>query len=583
MLLGGRYKLLSTPLSTGSFGSVFVADDERMPRRVAVKILHPQHAESPTVRARFRRELEAACRVSHENVVAVFDIGEDPNLGLYYVMELVRGTALKDYLNGEPLPWTFVHRVATQLTRALHAIHAAGIVHRDLKPQNIMLVERSSLDELVKVLDFGIASLKSPEDDKRDVELTGARMVLGTPPYMSPEQTYMRADRERLGVDIDARSDIYSLGVILYEMAAGRRPFSGDAHDIVVAHRLTKPMPLDRMVGVNVPREFADLVMRCLAKDPKERPQSAKDLLASLKDCELKPVRAWSEALAAASPSSDPHDQPTLGEVLALPVEALPSDTQPRLERPDGAAIEMGPRLTPARSLWAWAPLAVLLVGAISALVAFVAADPSDAASNTRVAAVGEPVGRERATAPTEAAADMLPTDAGPTSASALEAADASDQGGAREPAATAPAPTEAAATHGAPSPDAAALERATPVAALAPGVGDRADAADPHVPGAPPADAAAATAQTVALTVTTQPPGAEVVVDGKVEGITPVNLTFGTKDKRQLELVLKKERYEDRPIVLPVGPELDGRHLVVNETLVRKKATGVRDPFKDL
>src|SRR5690606_28716070 len=145
MLLGGRYKLLSAPLSTGSFGSVFVADDQRMPRRVAVKILHPQHAENPTVRARFRRELEAACRVSHENVVAVFDIGEDPNLGLYDVMELVRGASLKDYLDGDPLPWAFVCRVASQLSRALHAIRAAGIGHRDLKPQNIMMVERSSL------------------------------------------------------------------------------------------------------------------------------------------------------------------------------------------------------------------------------------------------------------------------------------------------------------------------------------------------------------------------------------------------------------------------------------------------------
>jgi len=564
MLLGGRYKLLSAPLSTGSFGSVFVADDERMPRRVAVKILHPQHAESPTVRARFRRELEAACRVSHENVVAVFDIGEDPNLGLYYVMELVRGTALKDYLNGEPLPWMFVHRVATQLTRALHAIHAAGIVHRDLKPQNIMLVERSSLDELVKVLDFGIASLKSPEDDKRDVELTGARMVLGTPPYMSPEQTYMRSDRERLGVDVDARSDIYSLGVILYEMAAGRRPFSGDAHDIVVAHRLTKPMPLDRMVGVNVPREFADLVMRCLSKDPKERPQSARDLLTALKDCELKPIRAWSEAPVAQAPS-DLHDMPTMGEVLALPVEALPADTQPRLQQGQAhreeRAAEPAPR---ARTPWAWAPLLALVVGAIAALSAFLATDPAGAggvpteALGTRVAGVD----RTSAPAAPPPLARTGATEAGPD-ADAGPGADA------------APA---AALTHGAtPSPTPAGAEGG----ALTAG-GSEPDAAS-QAPSAVQTDSAPPTVKTVAITVTTQPPGAEVVVGDKVEGVTPVNLVFGTDDKRQLELVLRKERHEDRAVVLPIGPELQGRHLVVNETLVRKKMPGVRDPFKDL
>lgn len=225
------------------------------------------------------------------------------------------------------------------------------------------------------------------------------------------------------------------------------------------------------------------------------------------------------------------------------------------------------------------------MVGAVAALVAFVAADPSDAASNPREAAVAERLGRERGTAPSEAAVDVPPSDAGPTSASVLEATDASDQGGAGESATAvgATARTEAAVTHGAAPPDAAALEPATPVAGLVPGVDDRADAADPPGPDAVTADVAAPTSQTVALTVTTQPPGAEVVVDGKVEGITPVNLTFSTRDRHQLELVLKKERFEDRPIVLPVGPELEGRHLVVNETLVRKKATGVRDPFKDL
>lgn len=279
MLLGGRYRLVSTPVSNGSFGAVYAADDERMPRRVAIKILHAQHASNITVRERFRRELAAVCRVQHENVVSVFDVGEDERLGLYYVMELVAGTPLRDRISEVPPPWPFAFRVASQLGSALCAIHGANIVHRDLKPQNIMLVERPGFDELVKVLDFGIASIRENNEDPLDAVLTGARNVLGTPPYMAPEQTYMRADRLRLGLDVDARSDIYALGVVLYELVAGRRPFSGDAHSVVLAHRNVAPMPLERIAGIQAPRSFLRLVMQCLEKKPSDRPQSARAFL----------------------------------------------------------------------------------------------------------------------------------------------------------------------------------------------------------------------------------------------------------------------------------------------------------------
>ncbi|MFO0750018.1 MAG: protein kinase [Myxococcota bacterium] len=540
MLLGGRYRLISAPLSTGSFGSVFMADDERMPRRVAVKILHPQHAENPTVRARFKRELDAASRVSHENVVTVFDSGEDKNLGLYYVMELVRGTALKDYLNGEPLPWAFTLRIAAQLARALHAIHSAGIVHRDLKPQNIMLVERSSLDELVKVLDFGIASLKTLDEEKRDVELTGARMVLGTPPYMSPEQTYMRSDRERLGLDVDARSDLYAMGVIMYEMAAGRRPFSGDAHDIVVAHRLTKPMPLERMVGVAVPREFADLVMRCLAKDPKDRPQSAKDVSAALKDIELKPIMKWEPMLP-----SDPQELATLGESAALPVDEVPAisiDTRPRLDlsgRKRGTTGELAK--APPRLGALWAPLGVVVLTAAAVIFAMSAG---------------------RATRVSDAADAVAPRSAG--------LAPLDSPGDRRGP--DAQHPTLAAASNPA-APDVAT---APPVPAPAPVV-VKSEVPHPEVP-AP---------KVVSFMVTTQPPGAQVLIGGKVEGETPANLTFPAEEARKIDIVLRKDKFDDKTVTLAIGPELVGKGVVVvNETLDKsRKVVGKDDgdPFKDL
>lgn len=542
MYLGGRYRLLSAPLSTGSFGSVFVAEDQRMPRRVAVKILHPQHAENPTVRARFKRELEAACRVSHENVVAVYDIGEDPNLGLYYVMELVRGTPLKDYLTGEPLPWPFTYRVGYQLSRALHAIHSAGIVHRDLKPQNIMLVERSSLDELVKVLDFGIAALKTKDEEQRDVELTGARMVLGTPPYMSPEQTYMRSDRERLSLEVDARSDIYSLGVILYEMAAGRRPFSGDAHDIVVAHRLTKPMPLERMVGISVPTRFAELVMQCLAKDPKDRPASAKDVAQILKECENLPLRRWAESNEELV---DPHELATqIVDVESLPmIDDAPQDkdTSPRLSIP---------KVPTQRILWA--PIAAL--AALAMLTAWLVFVPPRA--DPQEVAVAEQ--RVDLAAATPATAPQPSPE--PTPPTAAERAPASERLGATIAPVTAP-------------------PRPSPTEDAVASAGEAADAA----PAAP-------ARLIVSVMVTTSPPGATVTIGGVERGLTPVNVELDAAEERTVDVAMSLDKHRDQTISLAIAPELAGKVIVVNEELKARRGGGAAskkrddsDPFKDL
>jgi len=546
-----------------------------MPRRVAVKILHPQHAENPTVRARFKRELEAACRVSHENVVSVFDIGEDPNLGLYYVMELVRGTPLKDYLTGEPLPWPFVYRVGYQLSRALHAIHGAGIVHRDLKPQNIMLVERSSLDELVKVLDFGIASLKTQDEEKADVELTGARMVLGTPPYMSPEQTYMRSDRERLGLEVDPRSDIYSLGVILYEMAAGRRPFSGDAHDIVVAHRLTRPMPLERMVGVNVPVEFAELVMRCLAKDPAERPQSAKDIAQTLKDCEDLPVRRWTDV----PDPVDPRELATQMEMEPLPLLAEAphqQTTEPRL------AV---PREPPQRGLWA----PIIALAAVALLAAVLVLHRSEIQPERDQTMVDQ-VAQAGATGPLQPREPKLAPDAGVWTAANMGAT--ATTAGAATTARVAGAATDPplAGTR----PDGAAGRADEAAVAMAP---DLATAAGGSTPGTTAGGVATevapggtdATKPMVNLMVTTTPPGATVMLGDRPLGETPVNLEFETGHTRTLELVLAMKKYRDQPVTLAIGPELAGKVIVVNEQLKPRWGAAAanpkndKDPFKDL
>ena len=290
MTLADRYELIEPPIGEGSFGAVYLANDCKMPRQVAVKVLHKSYASDPKVSARFLRELVAACRVSHENVIQVLDVGDDPVHGLFYVMEFAEGVSLEERLTGNPISWPILKVVAQQLAAALDSIHGAGIVHRDLKPRNIMLVERASQNDLVKVLDFGIAVIHDG-DFGDDVELTGTRMVVGTPPYMSPEQTYMKSDRERLNLEVDGRSDLYALGVILYEMLVGQRPFGGDAHELALAHRHDTPEDPRPLASPDVPRGFCDLVMRLLAKTPDARPASARQVLATLR------------ALASGSPS----------------------------------------------------------------------------------------------------------------------------------------------------------------------------------------------------------------------------------------------------------------------------------------
>jgi tRNA A-37 threonylcarbamoyl transferase component Bud32 len=398
MLLGGRYRLISTPVSNGSFGAVYAADDEKMPRRVAVKILHAQHATNTTVRERFRRELAAVCRVQHENVVSVFDVGEDDRLGLYYVMELVQGTPLRDRISDTPPPWPFLFRVASQLASALVAIHGADIVHRDLKPQNIMLVERPGFDELVKVLDFGIASIRENNEDALDAVLTGARNVLGTPPYMAPEQTYMRADRLRLNLDVDARSDIYALGVVLYELVTGRRPFTGDAHTVVLAHRNVQPMPLDRIAGLQAPRGFLKLVMQCLEKRPEDRPQTARAFLDALLPTEHE--RFTVVAADAPLRQSVEDDAPT--EMFAVDADPLTAWETGRGRR---------------RAVWAVLG-AALAAGAVA--IAFAVAGGDDAGPKPGPVAEAPPLAVDAppvAEPPTQPAAPPAPPETAPADA----------------------------------------------------------------------------------------------------------------------------------------------------------------------
>lgn len=264
-VLSDRYVLISH-LARGGMADVYVAEDRRLGRRVAVKILHDQYASNDAFVERFRREAQAAAGLTHKGVVSVYDWGEDD--GVYFmVMELVQGRNLRDVVKAEGalLPRR-VAEIGLEVASALSAAHALGIVHRDVKPANILL----GPDGSVKVADFGIARAF---DDSDQLTRTGA--VIGTATYFSPEQAQGHA--------ADSRSDIYSLGVVLYELLTGQPPFAGESPVSVAYQHVEKTPPKPTDIDPAIPRGLEAVVLKAMAKNPAERYQTADDLRRDLR------------------------------------------------------------------------------------------------------------------------------------------------------------------------------------------------------------------------------------------------------------------------------------------------------------
>ncbi len=252
------------PIARGGMGVVYRAEDTRLGRPVALKVpLTARYADDATVE-RFRQEARAAAALDHPNLCPVFETGETPDGDLFYTMPLYEGETLKARLAREgTLPLGQVLDIAVQLARGLGAAHHAGIVHRDLKPGNVMLLP----DGAAKVLDFGLAKAS-------DLTLTGSRAMLGTVAYMAPEQVQ--------GHKVDPRADLWALGVVLYEMVTGARPFGG-GHEIGVAHAiLHRPSPRASELRDEIPSRLDDAIATCLQKDPAKRWQSADELATAL-------------------------------------------------------------------------------------------------------------------------------------------------------------------------------------------------------------------------------------------------------------------------------------------------------------
>jgi eukaryotic-like serine/threonine-protein kinase len=332
--VAGRYELLEV-LGRGGMGVVYRARDSLLDRTVAVKILPAQYASDPVLVQRFEREARAAARLSHPNIVAVFDTGQDRS-ARYIVMECVPGVSLAQLLNERgALPVPEAVELAAQVADALAAAHAAGIIHRDIKPGNVM-VEPSGV---CKVLDFGIARAAA------DAALTQTTSLLGSAPYMAPEAA--------LGRPAETRSDIYSLGCVLYEMLTDRPPFRGDLPAAIISQHINvAPRPPSELEPA-IPAALDALVVRMLAKEPANRPASAAELAAALRaSLEEEPLPPTVAAPAPPPPAPPPPRPPR------------PAPTEPPSPAPSATA-----RGFPTRAL-ALAAITALVVGLAVALAA---------------------------------------------------------------------------------------------------------------------------------------------------------------------------------------------------------------------
>ena len=291
-MLDNRYEILEL-IGTGGMANVYKALCHRLNRYDAIKIMHDETAANEELRRRFRTESQAVAMLSHPNIVSVYDVSHSADVE-YIVMELVNGITLKDYMKEQgPLPAEDVVNFSSQIAKALAHAHERGIIHRDIKPQNIMLLK----DGLIKVADFGIASLQN------QIEAPTEEAV-GSVHYIAPEQAR--------GQQADARSDIYSLGIVMYEMLTGQLPYNGDsAVEIAVKHMNATPVP-PRSINSDIPQKLENITLKAMNPSMEERYQSANDLLSDLEDYRKTMLAAKVHAKDAdfdlSSASSDEED-----------------------------------------------------------------------------------------------------------------------------------------------------------------------------------------------------------------------------------------------------------------------------------
>lgn len=345
----GEYRIVER-IGSGGMGSVYKAVQPSMNRLVAIKVLHQKFAERHDLVARFRREARAMSQLQHPNTARVYKFGELPDGSSYFVMDYMEGKNLATTVRDEgPMDPGRAINVMIQVCGALDEAHRAGIIHRDLKPENIFLTNQGGTADFPKVLDFGLAKVSERQMGRGSMMLTQQGMVFGTPEFMSPEQTQ--------GDTLDRRSDIYSLGLILYELLTGRLPFDATKPiDIMKAHVKDPPIPLSqRVAGKQFSPQLDAAIARALQKKPDDRYATAVEFAEALREC-------------------IPEDVVTTGALRALPSHSPP---RPRSRRPDsGPAPSSEPAsATPVMQSQASTPVVpvkrmpMVAIGAVAAIV----------------------------------------------------------------------------------------------------------------------------------------------------------------------------------------------------------------------
>ena len=269
----GNYNI-TAKLGEGGMGTVFLAEHPVIGSKIALKAIHPQFASDVEVVSRFVNEAKAVNRIGHDHIVDITDFGTTEAGDFYFMMEYLQGDSLSALIRrGGLFPPARALNIAAQIAEALQASHDHGVIHRDLKPDNVFLIARDGTLDFVKILDFGVAKLTSPQDAVTHNTCAGS--LIGTPYYMSPEQCEGK-------VEVDNRSDIYSLGVILFEMLTGMIPFGGKGFGEIIVKHLTVPPPSARSIVPGLPAALDALLFRALSKDPAQRFQSMAEFQAAL-------------------------------------------------------------------------------------------------------------------------------------------------------------------------------------------------------------------------------------------------------------------------------------------------------------
>ncbi|MEY4513680.1 MAG: hypothetical protein RLZZ450_5802 [Pseudomonadota bacterium] len=501
-VINDRFRIINV-IARGGMGRVYRAEQVPLGRMVAIKTLDPRHTggeHDPQFQQRFFLEASVASKLQHPNTVTVFDYGRTADDLYFIAMELVEGRSLLNLVRTEaPLPAARVVHIALQIARSLREAHRLDVIHRDLKPGNVLLARHGDEEDFVKVLDFGLVKHIESESEQ---ELTKAGLFMGSPKYMSPEQ--IRGER------VDGRGDIYSLGIVMYEMLTGKVPFERENTVKVLMAHMHEPVP--PLVVDNCPDALVHLVMRCLAKDFNQRPASMDEVIALLKQASGAHLTA-SGAFALSQEMRLPGTQPPGGGLPVTPSRgfqygppsvsmAMPTDSL-GYQTVSGVVphtLSLAPPAPPVATATSWLPR-IAVVGALAIAAGFLALRFSERGMSLNAQPHPEP----RAVAPAE------------------------------------------------PTPPSTPQPTTTQLGTTTPTVGAEATPT-------PLAEQAAATAQQhVLVRLTSTPSGATVTADGKVYGQTPADIEWWGEPAapgRQITFAFQKDGFETVTVVRTVHGE---------------------------